>query len=139
MQRMMTLFLLCLVVLVISCSNKPLTTSSSKPKKATMATPTNELPPPDDVLFDKPPEMIKRVQPVYPDTARKGGLEGEVWVKVWVDKKGGVREVLVTGNSDPIFHQPATDAARQFVFNPAMKEGKPVDVWVTFPFHFRLK
>jgi Gram-negative bacterial TonB protein C-terminal len=38
-----------------------------------------------------------------------------------------------------LFHQPAIDAAKQFIFNPAMKEGKPVDVWVTFPFHFRLK
>ncbi len=139
MQRMTILFLFCLAVLVISCSNKPLTTSSSQPEKATVAAPKNELPPPDYVLFDKPPEIIKSVQPVYPDTARKGGLEGDVWVKVWVDNKGGVREVVVTENSDPIFHQSAIDAARQFRFNPATKEGKPVDVWVTFPFHFRLK
>ncbi|MGH7449832.1 MAG: energy transducer TonB [bacterium] len=116
-----------------------MTTSSIKPEKTTVATPNNELPPPDNVLFDKPPEIIKHVQPVYPDTARKGGLEGDVWVKVWVDNKGNVKKVLVTENSDPIFHQPAIEAARQFVFNPAMKERKPVDVWVTFPFHFRLK
>ncbi|MGH7597353.1 MAG: energy transducer TonB [bacterium] len=139
MQRMMISFFLFFVVWPISCSNKPLTTSSSKPEETTMSTSNDQTPPSDDVIFDKAPEIVKSVNPVYPDTARKTGLEGDVWVKVWVDNKGGVREVLVTGNSDPTFHQPAIDAARQFIFNPAMKEGKPVDVWVAFPFHFRLK
>ncbi len=132
-------FFLSFAVWLISCSNKPLTTSLNKPDETAVSTSNDQEPPSDDVVFDEAPEIVKSVNPVYPDTARKAGLEGEVWVKVWVDNKGGVREVLVTGNSEPIFLQPAINAARQFLFNPAMREGKPVDVWVTFPFHFRLK
>ncbi len=139
MQRLMIVFLLVLAALTIFCSNKPLTTSSGKPEKIEAPVPDEQTPPTDFVAFDQPPEIVKRVNPVYPDTARKSGLEGVVWLKIWVDHKGQTREVLVTESSDPIFNQSAIGAAKQFVFVPAMKEGKPVDVWVTLPFNFRLK
>ena len=29
-------------------------------------------------------------------------------------------------------------AARQFIFTPAMKDKKPVAVWITLPFKFKL-
>ncbi len=138
MMRTNVLFFVGLAILAASC-NKSVTTSSGKPEKIEVSLPNEQTPPPDFVVFDKSPEIVKGVHPVYPDTARKAGLEGIVWVKIWVDNKGQTKKVLVTESSDPIFNQPAIDAARQFVFVPAIKEGKPVDVWMAIPFNFRLK
>jgi protein TonB len=96
-------------------------------------------PPPDFVPYEKAPQIVKRIQPVYPEIAREAGLEGTVWVKIWVGKDGKPRKVVIQKSASDIFDQPAIDAANQFVFTPAMMQNGPVDVWVSIPFHFRLK
>jgi TonB family protein len=97
-----------------------------------------EIPPPDFVEFDKAPAIIKRVNPVYPEIARKAGLEGTVWVKMWVDKEGKVKKAVIQKSGSEIFDQSALDAATQFVFQPALNKNSPVEVWVSIPFHFKL-
>jgi len=47
----------------------------------------DEAPPADYVPYEKAPEAVKQVQPKYPDLATRAGLEGTVWVKIWVDKE----------------------------------------------------
>jgi len=96
-------------------------------------------PPPDFVPYEKAPQIVKRITPVYPEIARKAGLEGTVWVKIWVGKEGKPRKVMIQKSASDIFDQAAIDAANQFVFTPAMMQNGPVDVWVSIPFHFRLK
>lgn len=96
-------------------------------------------PPPDFVPYEKGPQIVKRIQPTYPEIARKAGLEGTVWVKIWVGKDGKPRKVVIQKSASDIFDQSAIDAANQFVFTPAMMQNGPVDVWVSIPFHFRLK
>ncbi len=96
-------------------------------------------PPPDFVPFEKAPQIVKKVQPVYPEIARKAGLEGTVWVKIWVDKQGKAKKVVIQKSASEIFDQSAVDAAMQMVFTPAMMQNGPVDVWVSIPFHFKLK
>jgi len=98
-----------------------------------------EGPPPDFVPYDKEPQIVKRVNPVYPEIARKAGLEGTVWVKIWVGKDGKPQKVVIQKSASEIFDQAAIDAANQYLFTPAMIQNKPVDVWVSIPFHFRLK
>jgi len=104
-----------------------------------VSAPNDQTSPSDIGLSEKAPVIVKRAHPIYPDSARKARLEGEVWVKIWVTQNGGVKKVLVTKSSASIFNQPAIDAAWKFVFTPAILDGKPIDVWVVFPFHFRLK
>ena len=41
--------------------------------------------PPDFVPYEKEPTVVKRIEPKYPDLALRAGLEGNVFVKVWVD------------------------------------------------------
>ena len=95
-------------------------------------------PPPDFVPFEKPPEVVKQVQPKYPELARRAGMEGTVLVRVWVDKEGKVRKVEILKSDAEIFSQPAIDAAQQMVFTPAVQGGNPVSVWVAMPFKFKL-
>jgi protein TonB len=98
-----------------------------------------DSPPPKFVPFQKAPVIIKHVQPVYPEIARKAGIEGAVWVELWVTKEGKVKKAVVVKSMSDIFNQPTIDAAMQFVFTPAMMQNGPVAVWVTMPFHYRLK
>lgn len=99
----------------------------------------DEGPPPDFVPFEKEPVAIKRPPPVYPEIARRAGVEGTVWLKVWVDKEGKVRKAEILKSDADIFNQPAIDAATQWVFTPALMKNGPVSVWVSIPFRFKLQ
>jgi TonB family C-terminal domain len=95
-------------------------------------------PPPDFVPYEKEPTVVKRVEPKYPDVALRAGLEGNVFVKVWVDKEGKVRKVVLLKSDAPLFEEAAIAAANQWVFTPAVMQKGPVSVWVSIPFRFRL-
>lgn len=88
-------------------------------------------------LSDKP-EVINRVEPTYPDLARKAGIEGMVVVKVLIGTKGDVEKVEVV-KSHPMLDDAAMDAAKQFKFKPGKQRDRFVKVWMTIPFTFRLK
>ncbi len=88
--------------------------------------------------IDEEEAPIKRIEPVYPELARKAGLEGTVWVKLWVDKEGKVKDVVILKSASEIFNQPAIDAAKQWIFTPAMMKTGPVSVWISLSFNFKL-
>ncbi len=94
------------------------------------------VPPADFIEVDQEPVVIAKKEPIYPDIALKEKREGKVWVKIWVDKSGTPRDVVVLKSSDTIFNKPATDAAWQFKFTPAYVKKAPVDIWVSVPFKF---
>ncbi len=90
------------------------------------------------VAVEVQPAVIKKVDPVYPDLARKAGVEGRVFVKVLVDKEGKVKKAIVIQGPE-IFHEATVAAAIQWVFKPAIQRDKPISVWVALPFQFRLR
>jgi TonB family protein len=98
----------------------------------------DDAPPADFVAVEKEPVIIKRVEPEYPEFAMRSGLEGRVFVKIWVDKQGKVRQVVVLKSDLEIFNASAVEAAKKFVFTPAYMNNGPVAVWVSVPFRFRL-
>ena len=98
----------------------------------------DDTPPADFVPYEKEPQIVKQVKPKYPELAMRAGLEGKVIVKIWVDKEGKVKQVVVLKSDAEIFNEPAVDAAKQFVFTPAYMNNGPVAVWVSFPFRFTL-
>jgi protein TonB len=107
--------------------------------------PSDPLPPPvvDDIpvkfyeLSEKPIE-IHRVVPVYPEMAKKVNIQGMVVVQVLINTKGDVEDVRVI-KSNPMLDEAAITAARQFKFTPAKQRDRLVKVWMSIPFHFRLK
>jgi periplasmic protein TonB len=96
-------------------------------------------PPPDFVPFEKEPQIVKQSDPVYPEIARRAGVEGRVWVKMWVDKDGKVRDVKILKTDSEIFNEATITACRQFKFTPALMKNGPVAVWVAMDFVFKLK
>lgn len=84
------------------------------------------------------PKLIKRVAPVYPDLARRAGIEGTVVVRVLIDEKGNVAKAVIH-KSIPMLDEAALAAAKQFKFIPGRQRDKNVKVWMAIPFVFRLK
>lgn len=94
--------------------------------------------PPDFVPYEKGPVPVKIVQPEYPEIAKRAGVEGKVFVKVWVDKEGKPKKALIIKSDAEIFNEPAIEAAMQWLFTPAMMNNGPVAVWVSLPFVFKI-
>lgn len=101
----------------------------------------SEARPADFVEFDKAPTIVKQVAPKYPELARKAGIEGEVWIKIWIQKDGKVRtaEIQKASGRDVGFEEAAIAAAQKLEFKPALKNGQPVATWVSLPFRFKLR
>ena len=100
------------------------------------------LPTPDQfVPFEVSPVQVAEVAPTYPDIARRAGIEGAVWVKALVDKEGHVRDVIIAKSSgaNAGFEEAAIDAAKKTVWKPAIANGQPIAVWVTYKVEFKLR
>lgn len=95
--------------------------------------------PPDYVKVDEMPQLVLSGNAVYPVEAEKGGIEGKVFVKIWVDKEGNSKKAMIVNSTDDIFDKPSLDAAMKSRFSPAILKGKPVDVWVVIPFTYKIR
>lgn len=95
-------------------------------------------PPADFVPVEKQPQPIKVVQPTYPEIAQEVGVEGTVWAKIWVDKEGKPKKVVIIKSDAEVFNQPVIEAAMKWTFTPAIMNAGPVAVWVSIPFRFKL-
>ncbi len=99
------------------------------------------MPAPDEfVPVEIPADMIYEHTPEYPRLAKQAGMEAIVWVKALVDKDGDVRQAMVlkSSGSKAGFDEAAVAAAYKCKFKPAIQNGRPVAVWVSFSFEFTL-
>jgi TonB family protein len=70
---------------------------------------------------DKSPEMpklIKRVQPSYPEEARKAGIKGTVVLRVLIDADGSCRVLEIVESPNPLLSDAARDAVNQWRYEP---------------------
>lgn len=88
---------------------------------------------------EKEPVALLDPAPVYPEIAVRAGLEGTVYVKMWVGRDGSVKRAEVVKSSSEFFNESALAAAHRWTFSPAIMNQTPVSVWVTVPFRFRLR
>jgi protein TonB len=74
-------------------------------------------------------EIVRRaknkVQPLYPELARKMNLAGTVKIQVLVAPNGTVKEARVVGGH-PVLANAALDAAKKWRFEPAAGESSGV-------------
>lgn len=98
-----------------------------------------EEPPPDFVYYEQAPFPVKCDPPVYPELARRAGIQGIVWYKAWVTKEGTVKQVVITKSPSELLNQAVIDAAMKCTYHPALSHGVPVAVWVSTSFKFELK
>ena len=97
--------------------------------------------PTDFVPVEKEPVPIHSEPPVYPEMAALTGQSGTVWIQALVDAEGHVRKanVLRPSGSNVGFEKAAVDAAFASVYKPAIQNGHPVPVWITYRVDFKLR
>jgi TonB family protein len=66
-----------------------------------------------------------KVQPFYPELARKMNISGTVKIEVTVAPNGAVKEARIVGGH-PVLANSALDAARKWRFEPAATESTGV-------------
>lgn len=74
----------------------------------------------------------------YPQIARDAGIEGNVVVRVLVDKKGNYSQHKIINQVHPILAKAVEEHLNKLRFTPAIQGGKPIPFWVNIPFNFKL-
>lgn len=154
-KRMMviTLSALCILFIVFSAYRpRPVSASTALHTALHETTPAAA----DDqkpVQFDKEPSILKQVQPVYPEAARKAGAMAKVGVELLINREGKVTEAKVLkvtpivaegqqaeeiSGFEKEFSESTLAAVRSWVFKPAEKEGKVVEARVATMVMFKL-
>lgn len=102
--------------------------------------PEDYLPAPDEFIpLEIQPEMIHQYEPDYPRLASQAGITGTVWVNALVDEEGNViRAIIAKSSGTKSLDDAAVQAAFKNKFKPGIQNGRPVKVWVTYPYEFKL-
>ncbi len=84
------------------------------------------------------PQVIKRVAAKYTDEARKKNIQGRVGLRVTVGADGTTKEVQVLSPLDPGLDQKAIESVKQWQWEPAKQDGKPIDAAAMVDITFNL-
>jgi protein TonB len=88
--------------------------------------------------ISQPPVEIAPLQLIYPELAKKAGIEGKVFVRALIDESGFVKKVeFISG--EIIFKESAVQALYQMRFKPAISGDRAVKAWITYPITFKLR
>ena len=95
------------------------------------------------IAVEEMPELIgglKGIQEkiVYPEFAKRAGVQGKVYIRAFVDEKGNVTNAEVVKGIGGGCDEAALDAVLKTKFSPGKQRGKPVKVQVTIPILFKL-
>ena len=95
-----------------------------------------------DHPVDSMPRILDNGIPYYPEAASLGSISGTVWIKSLVDVDGTVLcSMVVKESGHPYsvgFERSALIAAMKNRYAPALRDGQPVKLWVTFPMEFKV-
>jgi len=82
--------------------------------------------------------VISHVEPVYPEIARKGKMNGEVKLNAIIGKDGKMKSLQVASSSNQIFNTSAIDAVRQWTYKPYTLNGNPTEVETTITVNYSI-
>ena len=82
-------------------------------------------------------EIQKKI--IYPEIAKRAGVEGKVYVLAFVDETGTVTDAKIIKGIGAGCDEAALDAVKKTKFKPGKQRGKPVKVQVSIPVVFKLQ
>jgi len=112
----------------------PTTQPAQQQTKAAESTPA----PMPFVAIESQPELLRREPAVYPEIAKKMGLQGRVTVEVTIDAQGKPIQAKVVKSASDIFNEAAIEAVMKYSFKPAMMSTGPVTAKIMIPIDFRM-
>src|SRR5262249_18313567 len=87
--------------------------------------------------YDAPPRIVRQTRPRYPPDAFLQKIQGTVVLEIVIDASGHVSRTRVV-QSIPLLDAAAREAADRWLFQPALKHGRPVASIALAPVHFAL-
>lgn len=87
--------------------------------------------------YDRPPQILHKTKPLPPAEAMIKGVEGTVVVQMVIDSDGRVVDAQVI-EPIPLLNQATLQCVYQWVFSPAIKDGRPVRSIATAAVTFRI-
>lgn len=82
--------------------------------------------------------VLEKKEPTYTESARKFSVTGTVILRGVFASSGEVTNLRVVQKLPHGLTQRALDAARAIRFTPAMKDGRPVSMWMELQYNFNL-
>jgi len=151
----------CLLLLLLAAcrqgaASEPPRGSAAPAKPRPAGTAPTVPPPPAPIAFQSPepdcaavqpirvgggverPEILRRVDPVYPGDVRRMRIEGTGILELVINEKGRVCTVRVLRGLIPSIDRAMVEATRQWTFRPARLRGKPVAVAYVVTIRFDL-
>lgn len=89
-------------------------------------------------VISEPPKLTTRPNLVYPETAKRNGVEGTVKISLTLGADGQIKDVQLISGLPFGVSERAIAAAQNIKFIPAQKDGKPVSVPMTITFEISL-
>jgi TonB family protein len=84
-------------------------------------------------------KVITKVQPIYPEIAKKRGAQGSVLLHAVVGKDGTPHSLEVLNSQiDPDLARSAVEAVNQWRYQPTLLNGEPVEIDTTIVVNFTL-
>ena len=86
------------------------------------------------------PMYSRNPTPSYPRLARRRGYEGTAVLEVLVNREGKVDEVRLSSSSGhSLLDRAAKSSVKKWIFIPAVRDNKKIEMWVKIPIRFQLK
>ena len=82
-------------------------------------------------------KLIKRVEPIYPETAKSRRIQGQVFLSAHVGLDGSVKEIRVL-KGNPFLGAAAKDAVKHWRYEPMKLNGTPVEMDTSVMVEFKL-
>ena len=86
--------------------------------------------------FDVPPQLKSGIKPKYPKEAKKAGIAGKVYIKVYIDENGKATKTIILKGHEKL-RQASIDAVKKAKYKAAKLKGENVGVWVTLSLNFK--
>jgi TonB family protein len=83
------------------------------------------------------PEVVSKFDPAYPGDLIQDGVQGTVVLTATIRADGSVGDIAVVKSLDPRLDQNASEALSRWLFRPALKDGRAIDLEavIAVPFH----
>jgi TonB family protein len=99
--------------------------------------------PADVTEVERAPALLRQpsaaeTRALYPEAARREGVEADVGLELLVSEAGDVSEVKVVRGAGQGFDEVARQLGRRMRFRPAERGGRAVAVWIPWTWKFRL-
>jgi protein TonB len=83
-------------------------------------------------------KLVRQPRPEYPADLQQAGVEGTVIIRAVISTGGTVMNPQVVNTVDPRLAKLALDAVGNWVYQPALLNGEPVETQTTISVDYRL-